>query len=150
RPLDVVSAAPGLHIARAGPECEPQATGDVPVPRGAATFCRYSTANGLARGEVRSVYVDSGGHVQIGMVGPSVSEYDGHRFLTRLAGKSSYAAADWFAEDVDGNLWASTMEGAIRMAKSGFVTFGLDDGLPPQVTIGASEDRSGALYAWTQ
>jgi ligand-binding sensor domain-containing protein/signal transduction histidine kinase len=150
RPLRAPPSDARLHVVRLGHQCEAHPGDDIPLPSAEATSCLYSAASGLAHSDIRAVYLDSSGHLQIGMLGPSVSEYDGRRFRTRLAVKGQYTWVNAFAEDIDGNLWAATAEGAIRIARQGLVAFGPDDGLPARSIIGASEDASGSLYAWTK
>lgn len=62
---------------------------------------------------------------------------------TELRGASLSA----IAEDTSGNLWlGTTVDGALRVLRSGFVTFGREDGLPGTPLTSVFRDRAGALY----
>ncbi|MBK9965950.1 MAG: hypothetical protein IPP07_14000, partial [Holophagales bacterium] len=57
------------------------------------------------------------------------------------------ASLSAIAEDTSGNLWlGTTVNGALRILRSGFVTFGREDGLPSTTLTSVFRDREGALF----
>jgi ligand-binding sensor domain-containing protein/signal transduction histidine kinase len=104
-----------------------------PKPDGRAVLRCYSTADGLASNNVRSVYPSSDNRLWIG-TSSGLSEFQsgarGTRFrnytnVNGLSGSAIYA----LQEDRDGNLWIGTKEnGVMKMSRGGLETYGESEG----------------------
>jgi ligand-binding sensor domain-containing protein/signal transduction histidine kinase len=95
----------------------------------------YSTADGLAANEVRSIFQSSfqssTGRLWIGTTG-GLSEFDpsGPRFRNYTSANGLSTAVIYkLGEDRNGNLWIGTRDGGLmKMADNGFVTYSAQDG----------------------
>ena len=112
----------------------------------------YGTMDGLLSPRVESLLETSDGTVWVG-TSLGIAEYtpaarDGGREFRgyTLAQGLSARSVGALAEDRDGNLWIGTFgSGAMKVAHSGFVTYGEGDGLPYAVSL--METRQGEFCA---
>ena len=112
------------------------------------TFTSYTTKEGLAGNQVRSIYGDRRGRIWLGTDGGGVSCYDGTTF-------KNYTAKDGLnndrifeiLEDRAGNMWFSTLgAGACRYDGKSFTAFGAAQGLTRSHVQSMCEDRDGVLW----
>ena len=116
------------------------------------SFTTYTTKDGLAGNDVRSVYADRRGRMWFGTKKGGVSCYDGTAFrnFTEKDGLTSNSVSE-ILEDKAGNMWFSG-NGATRYDGETFTAFPGD----PSLTInggpahygvmGMFEDRDGILW----
>jgi signal transduction histidine kinase/ligand-binding sensor domain-containing protein len=109
---------------------------------------RFATAEGLADPFVHCLYVAGDGRLWAGTArGLSVLEGERWRTLSTTEGIAGPVVS--IAEDTGGNLWGATPEGAFKLVRDGFLTFGEADGLGGGGVRSILEDRSGALRVVT-
>lgn len=106
-----------------------------PDPRPPIVTRIYNRRNGLPTNWIFDVYESPDGHLWIGtnlgLADFSVEEDRGEGPLhvyTKRHGLIFHEISN-VAEDRDGNLWLGTAEGAMKLARNGFVTFGEGDGI---------------------
>ena len=111
----------------------------------------YTEATGLAAGWINTLFQSSDGRLWVGTNGLNefISPKDGtgksFRHYTEANGVSGQAVSA-LAEDRDGNLWIGTNNGgAIKMARNGFTTFGVADGLGENGVTTIFENQTGEL-----
>lgn len=111
-------------------------------------FTSYTTKEGLAGNQVRSIYGDRRGRIWLGTDGGGVSCFDGATF-------KNYTAKDGLnndrifeiLEDRAGNMWFSTLgAGACRYDGKSFTAFGVARGLTRSHVQSMCEDRDGVLW----
>jgi ligand-binding sensor domain-containing protein len=112
----------------------------------------YTTSDGLANNDIKSLFQSSDGRLWIGIFG-GLSELVSKgrdaepkfRSYTTAQGLSAFGIFA-VAEDRDGNIWLGTESaGAMKMARSGFVTFSKADGLGSDRIAAIFEDQAGEL-----
>lgn len=113
-----------------------------------AALTKLYAASGQPAVEVRALCRSADGHIWIGTNGSGLLEFDGRRFrgfnhAQGLNGKLIMAVT----ADRAGNLWLGTELGLIRLARSGFVTYGEADGLGHAQVSSVFTDRAGVLHA---
>jgi ligand-binding sensor domain-containing protein/two-component sensor histidine kinase len=109
---------------------------------------RYPSADGLARGSIRSLYRSKDGLLWIGSL-DGLSWFDGQRFesVTRGGGATGTLS---ITEDRDGNLWTGTSAaGAAKIARYGFSNFTEADGLGRGSVGELILDSAGTIYVVT-
>ncbi len=118
------------------------------------SFTTYTTKDGLAGNNVRSVYCDRRGRIWFGTAKGGVSCYDGTTFrnFTEKDGLTNNSISG-ILEDSAGNMWFSTLgEGACRYDGETFTAFREDHGLmingsPAHAHVhDMFEDRDGILW----
>ncbi len=122
-----------------------------------SSITSYTTADGLAANQVRSIRGDRQGRIWLGTNGGGVSCYDGKTFrnFTQADGLANDRVYE-ILEDRMGSLWFSTLgAGVTRYDGTSFTSFGTDQGLVnlhPQSEPGNIhvqeffEDAAGALW----
>src|SRR6266581_6244655 len=112
----------------------------------------YTTSDGLANNDIKSLFQSSDGRLWIGIFG-GLSELVSQgkdaepkfRSYTTAQGLSAFGIFA-VAEDPDGNIWLGTESaGAMKMARSGFVTYSKADGLGSDRIAAIFEDQAGEL-----
>jgi ligand-binding sensor domain-containing protein len=112
------------------------------------TFTSYTTKEGLAGNQVRSIGGDRRGRIWLGTDGDGVSCYEGTAFRT-------YTTKDGLnndrifeiLEDKAGNMWFSTLgAGACRYDGKSFTPFREDRGLTRTHVQSMFEDKDGILW----
>ncbi|MEP7338232.1 MAG: two-component regulator propeller domain-containing protein [Acidobacteriota bacterium] len=108
---------------------------------------RYTTADGLASDDIRSLCRTADGHLWIGTTN-GVTEFDGQHFrsFTKKHGLNDNLIMS-LAADRASNLWIGTTFGVMKLARSGFVTYHETDGLGYEQVLSVFTDRAGTLYA---
>jgi ligand-binding sensor domain-containing protein/signal transduction histidine kinase len=107
----------------------------------------YTTDDGLAYNYVRSFARSANGHIWMATRRGGVTEFDGERFRSYGKSHGVMDRADELAFDNDGNLWVgSNSEGAMRIARNGFLSYLEADGLGSADVISGFEGQSGELY----
>ena len=118
------------------------------------SFTTYTTTDGLAGNNVRSIYGDRRGRIWIGTNGYGVSCYDGTAFRNFTEKDGLTNNSIWaILEDSAGNMWFSTAgEGACRYDGETFTAFREDhgltiNGLPTHAIVNDMfEDKDGILW----
>ena len=106
-----------------------------------ARFTAYTTEDGLAGNDVRSVYVDRRGHLWFGTNKGGVSRFDGESFQTFTKEDGLSSDAVWgTVEDATGALWFSG-NGASRYDGETFTVFRGD----PRRTINGGPAHLGVM-----
>jgi signal transduction histidine kinase/ligand-binding sensor domain-containing protein len=109
----------------------------------------YSAKDGLLGNPVRAILETSEGRLWIGGFGglseltstePDHPHFENYRAAEGLSDRG----ISTLAEDRERNLWVGT-EGAIKIARSGFTTYGLSDGLHDPNITSIFEDLAGDL-----
>jgi ligand-binding sensor domain-containing protein/two-component sensor histidine kinase len=124
-----------------------------PKPQQPIVARLYTTKDGLPRDWVNAILQSSDGKLWVGIDGglseflptaPTANEKQRKfRMLTTAQGLSSNRI-EALAEDHDGNLWiGSANNGAMKLARSGFTTFGKSEGVSSVKSI--IEDRAQEL-----
>ena len=112
----------------------------------------YTTSDGLANNDIKSLFQSSDGSLWIGIFG-GLSELVSKgrdaepkfRSYTTAQGLTAFGIFA-LAEDRDGNIWLGTESaGAMKMARSGFVTYSKADGLGSDRIAAIFEDQVGEL-----
>jgi ligand-binding sensor domain-containing protein len=75
-----------------------------------------------------------------------LSLFDGHSFRSFTAANGVIASPGVMAEDADNNLWLGTLDGALKLATRGFITYGKDDGLGAPMIRSIYGTPAGDLY----
>ena len=121
-------------------------TGATDQPLPIDTAHRFTAADGLAGENVTALRLSSSGSIWIGSRGQGITEYAAGRFraFTRAHGLSNTVIQS-ITEDRGGNIWVGSLDGAMRIAVNGFVTYSEPDGVG-EVT-GKLFERDGFLYA---
>jgi ligand-binding sensor domain-containing protein/signal transduction histidine kinase len=98
---------------------------------------QHTAAGGVPLGAVVDLHQSSDGHLWVVTTpdhttyhGGGLYEFDGQTF--RRYGKAqglTNEALDQLAEDGEGNIWVGSAEGAMKIVRQGFTTFGEADGL---------------------
>jgi ligand-binding sensor domain-containing protein/two-component sensor histidine kinase len=111
----------------------------------------FTTKSGLVGNDVKALAEDSDGTVWIGTsLGISRLRLgaDGRATFENLT-RAHGLTQEWIialAQDQAGNMWAGTAgAGVMRIDRSGFTTYGVQDGLPGDHVMAVFEDRSGEL-----
>ena len=115
----------------------------------------YTTKDGLSGDFVHAILETSEGRLWFGSFGglselTSLAEPDHPHFQNyRAAEGLSDRGVQTLAEDRERNLWVGG-EGATKIARSGFTTYGLPDGLPDPNITSIFEDLAGDLCVMSQ
>ncbi len=117
----------------------------------------YTVADGAVIGTVQDLHKSPDGHLWIAAspdfttsLGGGLFEFDGQRFRRYGKAQGLMRNSIWSLEvDSDGNLWLGGLDGALKIARNGFTTFGESDGLAGGATA-MLEDRSGELCVVTE
>lgn len=90
---------------------------------------RFAKSETLADKRIFSLFQSSDNHLWIGTA-TGIAEFDGANFqnYTQIQGLPE-TPYNWFAEDVNGNIWATTNQGAVKITRRGFVTFQQSEGI---------------------
>ena len=121
------------------------------------TFTTFTTEDGLAHDNVRSLLEDSAGQLWISTEG-GLSRYDGHTFTTfTTADGLAHNDVQCLLEDRAGQLWIGTKGGLSRHDGRIFTSFTLEDlgfplpdGRQVWVEISLLEDGAGRLWIGTR
>jgi ligand-binding sensor domain-containing protein len=115
---------------------------------------KYTTEDGLAGNWVVSLVQSSDGKLWIGTNGglseliPAVNHNHPKFRSYKIANGPSYGEIQSLGEDHDGNLWMGIRNGgAMKIARNGFTTFDLSDGLGSAEVAAIIEGQAGELYA---
>ncbi|MBC7827402.1 MAG: hypothetical protein H7122_06635, partial [Chitinophagaceae bacterium] len=114
-------------------------------------FTRYSTANGLANNQIRTITEDEKGNLWFGSFGSGVCKFAGTSFtnFTTAQGLSSNIIFS-IENDKEGNLWLGTSGGGVcRYDGKRFANFTKADGLARNEIYCVLKDRSGNLWFGT-
>lgn len=117
------------------------------LPRRPGASCRWLTPEAPGAFPVRAVYEDSAGAVWVAGGGGvvRVTEDGARLYREELDHPPSICLA--LGEDRAGNLWLGTSaHGAVRLARTGLVSFGARDGLADHRAWSVQEGASGAIY----
>ncbi|MBL8189534.1 MAG: hypothetical protein JNK38_16105, partial [Acidobacteria bacterium] len=102
----------------------------------------YTTADGLEDQRARAICETADGHVWIGTLTGGLSEFDGQRFRNLTTGQGISRLITALAEDRAGNLWVGARVGGVtKIARSGFMTYRLADGLGSTDVFSIFADR---------
>ncbi|MCA1557835.1 MAG: histidine kinase, partial [Acidobacteria bacterium] len=107
----------------------------------------YTTDDGLAYNYVRSFARSVDGHIWMATRRGGVTEFNGTHFRSYGKAQGVMERADELAFDREGNLWiGSTSEGALRIARNGFLSYREADGLSSTDMVSAFENQAGDLF----
>ena len=114
-------------------------------PAATSAVRRYTTVDGLPFGRVLGMHRSPTGRIWIASRGAGLAALERGR-LVRYASdpRVPHSAVSAITEDRDGNLWLSTVEGAMKIARHGLVTYDESDGLGLGITA-IFENRAGDL-----
>jgi signal transduction histidine kinase/ligand-binding sensor domain-containing protein len=116
------------------------------------SFMIFTTAQGLASNNVRSILEDKIGNLWFGTDGGGVSRYDGKTFMcfTKAQGLANNAVSS-IVEDKSGNLWFSNFGGGLsRYDGKSFMNFTTAQGLASYFVFSIAEDKIGNLWFGSQ
>jgi ligand-binding sensor domain-containing protein/signal transduction histidine kinase len=124
----------------------------LPLERGDARW--YGVADGLAHNNVQAIFQSADGRVWVGTRGGGLSVWDGARFHNYAAAQGLSDRINALAEDGAGNLWVGTQtSGAMKIARSGLLSYGERDGLGTLEVVSIFESLAGELLVvsgkWT-
>jgi signal transduction histidine kinase/ligand-binding sensor domain-containing protein len=122
-----------------------------------ALLNHHTTTDGARIGSVEDLYQAPDGHLWIATkpdfitsLGGGLLEFDGQRFRRyRKAQGLSTDQLFCLAEDSEGNFWLGSTDGAMKITRNGFTTFGENDGLL-RGPIAMFENKSGELCVITE
>lgn len=139
------------------PQLLPLENGTLQVGKTKGLLNHITIADGSVIGAVKDLYQSSDGHLWIAaspdfttLLGGGLFEFDGQKF--RRYGKAQGLSSDHInclAEDSESNFWLGSIDGAMKIARDGFTTFGKSDGLPrgPSAVV---ENQAGELCVITE
>jgi signal transduction histidine kinase/sugar lactone lactonase YvrE len=109
----------------------------------------YDKNNQLKENGIFSLFQSSDEHLWIGTA-TGITEFDGKTFqnYTKLQGLPE-TPYNWIAEDVTGNIWATTNQGAVKITRRGFVTYQQNEGIGVRGVRSIWENESGKLQVLT-
>lgn len=111
------------------------------------TFTTYTTADGLAGNNVRSMYQDHRGDIWFGSTA-GLTRFDGTAF--EVFDEADGVPEGWvwtFGEDERGDLWISVLRtGLVRYDGESFRTYGLTSGLGRSHVQSIYKDQAGNLW----
>ncbi len=111
-------------------------------------FINYSTKQGLANNNVRSILEDKQGNLWFSTGGRGVSRYDGKAFINFTTDQgltSNYLRS--IVEDKKGNLWFGAWNGGVScFDKKTFTTYNVNQGLINPDINGIFIDKKGNLW----
>ena len=111
------------------------------------TWTTFTTKDGLAHNDVRSIAQDNTGNLWFGTNGGGVSVYDGETFATLTTadglGRNEVSS---IISDRTGNIWVGTNGGLSRYDGSKFSTFTTRDGLTYNDVKWVYQDRAGNIW----
>jgi ligand-binding sensor domain-containing protein/class 3 adenylate cyclase len=110
------------------------------------SFTKYTTAQGLATNNVRSI-VQGQKDLWLATGGGGVDKYDGHSFTlySKAQGLVDTNPRTLF-EDRSGNLWVGTEQGVSKYDGKVFTNYTTADGLPGNMVRRILEDKAGLLW----
>jgi ligand-binding sensor domain-containing protein/two-component sensor histidine kinase len=116
---------------------------------------RYATKDGLGCVRVASLYEATDGRIWIGAdcgLAELLPEAGGSRRVSIALGREELTDSRvWsLAEDNHNNLWVGTADGAIKVARGGFITYTEADGLGSRDICSIMETPSGELCVYTK
>ena len=115
----------------------------------------YNAKNGLSNPNTRCVFQSSTGQMWVG-VSTALVEFDPRvsrdgspfrHYVSELGVSKLFVQT--LAEDLDGNLWIGTDNGALKLARNGFTTYTEADGLGESRVSSIFESRAGDLSTMT-
>jgi signal transduction histidine kinase/ligand-binding sensor domain-containing protein len=117
----------------------------------------FTSADGGLMGTVEDLYQAPDGHLWIvaspdftTTLGGGLLEFDGQRFQRyRKAQGLTSDLLKCLAEDSEGNFWLGSVDGAMKITRNGFTTFGENDGLL-RGPIAMFENKAGELCVITE
>ncbi|MEK6301795.1 MAG: two-component regulator propeller domain-containing protein [Acidobacteriota bacterium] len=123
------------------------------VPGGQSPAARvYSVKEGLPCFDVNTLFRGHDGRLWVGTA-CGLYEFlkDEGRFRPRLDLKDMRDASVWsLAEDMCGNLWIGTADGAIRLARNGFTTYTEADGVGYRDVYRITKSSDGEINLYTR
>ncbi len=109
----------------------------------------YDKTNQLKENGIFSLFQSSDEHLWIGTA-TGITEFDGKMFhnYTKLQGLPE-TPYNWMSEDVNGNIWATTNQGAVKITRRGFVTYQQNEGIGVRGVRSIWETATGKLQILT-
>lgn len=111
-------------------------------------FKHYSVTNGLAHGQVSSVFQSKSQHMWFGTMGGGISKFNGSRFKTFTHSnglRDNYITA--LAEDRKQNIWVSTYEGGVGKLAGDSLEYQFKESpLDTAIVYNIRESPSGNLW----
>jgi ligand-binding sensor domain-containing protein/two-component sensor histidine kinase len=141
-PASVLQSGNGFHsvqlvVRRASPErLLPARPGEVVDLSGLEIF-----AGGAE--QITAVYQQTNGQIWVA-AHDRLLLFDGQHVRYFTDARSPFSA---LVDDLDGDLWVTTLDGIMRFSLRGLVSYGRDDGLKDQEIDSILEDSEGRLYA---
>ncbi len=122
----------------------------LPLPTVAGQAVWYTKADGLISENIRAIYMADDGRIWVGTRGGGLHIFDGQHFTNYSAEQGINNNITSLIEDIEGNMWAGTQTGGVlKIARSGFRSFGKFDGLGSEEIVSMFENKAGELYVIT-
>ncbi len=125
-------------------------TGDGVVRYEAGAFTRFTKADGVPAGQVKSLLEDRRGRLFVGTMGGGLARLEGGRFVREAGAEAlSTRRVQALIEDRDGALRIGTETGLARLLDGRLSWLRRQDGLSHDDVSALYEDREGALWIGT-
>jgi ligand-binding sensor domain-containing protein/two-component sensor histidine kinase len=112
------------------------------LPAASGEAVRIPTVPETSTGSVFALHRAAGGQIWIGSR-HGLTRFDGEQLFTYQEA-DGVPRVDALAEDSSGHLWIAGLTGALKLARTGFVKYTDEDGLPPRIRS-VFETQSGDL-----
>ena len=141
-PVSALGAWDGLKLRQVTAHA-PVAENALPVQPGEALDLTGVTAFGGAAHQITALYQHSNGQLWLAAHNRLVRLEGGHfRYFTDA--RSPFSSQ--LIEDMDGDLWVTTLDGVMRFSLHGLVSYSRADGLKDPEIDSIQQDRAGVLY----
>ncbi len=120
----------------------PSREGELPTTPGEAIDLTDVTTFGGAANQVTAIYQQSNGQTWLAAHNRLVL-FDGHSFRYFTDVRSPFS---FLIDDMDGDLWVTTLDGVMRFSLHGLVSYDRTSGLKDQEIDSIQEDHAGVIH----